>query len=690
MLLYLSVVAAVLAILTRVALSPRLIRPIGTEAALVVFPFRESGEEAATLGEGLADILAAALDGTVGIRVADPASAWRPLLSESGARPRVPELEEARAVAADLAASSFVLGTVTAAGGRLVTSARLYDRLGQLRATLRAAAPAESLAAIVNRLALDLVSEVWERDSLPTVPVIEGLATEDLDAMKAYLEAKSLGYRGRWMEAEQAIERAVRRDTTFALAFLEQFHIRSWLQFLHAQPYTGLQPIIERAMRYRDRLSPRNRLLVEAHHALEQADGRAAATRFGQVLEIDSLDVDASRGLAYTLLVHGWQLGRDHHDVLRAYQRVLEADSLDPAANATLARLAMWSGDDRILTESLERLRAGDTTAAYTAGTLASARALRAPAGGRRSVMRAIATQPLPVVTTALRDLRTVRPELAELLVAELLADSLPPLHQRVGLGARTQLWFAEGRVVANDSLVRSGRLDALRPIVNRYFVAASLAGVGDSAAAVRAVRELGAYAPRERLAQALSTRPDAGEAAWAVAAYHATFGDTAEARRWQERLAALPRGDAPWDWPASLAADVEARLAARGGDLAGAEAAARTAYDRWAVHSSDVLESDPEPAIRFHLAAILQAQRKPTEAIRLYRSLAPPHTWAGFYTARAAFELGVIAESRGNYREAALRYGAALALWERGEAEVADWRDRAAEGLRRALDRSG
>jgi tetratricopeptide (TPR) repeat protein len=601
----------------------------------------------------------------------------------------VPDLDEALALVDRVSASNVVLGSVTSAAGRLVVSVRLYDAGGALRNSFRSAVSTDSLGAAVNRLALDLVSEVWERDSLPSVPVVEALATENIDALKAYLDAKSLSHRGRFSEAEAAVERAVSLDSTFALAYLEQFSIRSSVLFQNAQPFTGLRELIERAMDYRHRLSERNRLRVEANRALDDTDGLGAATLFGRILEMDPLDFDALSGLAYTYLLHGWQLDKGITDVTAAYERIAIADSTEASTFATLARIAAWEGDDDRLDQIVPRLAGGDTTSAYVTGTLGAIRTLRATGPFQDSILRTLANQPIPVVTTVLRDLRSTQPDVAERFLDELMVDSMPVMHQRVGMGARTQLWFGEGRVTANDSLVRTGWLDRIRPSVNGYFVATLLAGVGDSSATARAVSELEFYAPVDSLEELLDSRWVWGTG-WAVASYYATVGDTAEARVWQRALAALPQGDTPWDWTASLTADIEARLAVRRGDLATAEREARRAFDLWTVHSHNVLETHPEPAMRFHLAEILQTLRRTDEAASLYRSFVPPYNWAGFYTARSALELGSIAEASGDLTEAALRYSQAAALWRRGGAEVTTWRRRAEDGLQRVLTRIG
>jgi serine/threonine-protein kinase len=658
-------------------------------ASLVVLPFRASGDDVSGLGPGVADLLAATLEGTVGIQVADPTTIWRAFRRSGDDGLRVPQLDEAIALANEISASTALLGTVTAVGRQLVVTARLYDRDGDLRNTIRSAASSDSLHALINRLALDIVAEVWERDTLPSVPVIERLATDNISALQAYLQAKSFMYRGLHTEADQAIAEAVALDTTFALAYLEQFRIRSTLQFQNAQPFTGLRPIIDQAMRYRERLSERNRLRVEANRALDDTDAIEAAALFGRVLSIDSLDWDALNSLAYTYLTHGWQIDKRFPDVIAAYERVARADPQDGSAYATLLRLSVWAGDHESAGRHAAALVDRDTSSPYAISALGTYRVTQATGQVQDSILRWLASQPLPTVTTVLRDLRSADPDLADRFLAELMADTMATLQQRVGLGARTQLWFGMGRVAANDSVVRKGDLATIRQTVNGFFVTSLLAGVGDNAAAARAVAELELFAPAESLSVLLESR-DVWTTGWAVAAYHAAVGDTVKAHRWQAALADLPQGQTPWDWTGSLEADIESRLAVRAGNVERAEAAAREAFERWTIHSYNVLESHPEPGMRFHLAQILQARGDIEAAARLYRSFVPPHNWAGFYTARSAYELGRIAETQRDLPEAAYYYSVALALWRLGGDEVASWRDQAQARLEQTLSQIG
>lgn len=652
--------------------------------SVVVFPFRATGPESGAYGEGLADLLITTLDGTPGVRVVDPASVWRELRPKRGEPARDPELGEALRLSRAAGVRRFVTGTVVPLGSTLDVSARVYDASsGEVLGSIKASAHEDSVAGAIDRLAIDLVAEIWEREQLPTVPEIERYATSSADALKAYLEAKSLARRGLYEQAEPVIERAVALDSTFALAYLEQFRIRSWLLYMNADPFIGLREIIDRAMRYRERLTPRNRLRIEASRALDDTDGAKAAFLLERILSIDSLDVDALHSIAFTYLRDGWQLRKRTDEIVAAWDRVLQVDPTSIIARATRARLALLSGDPDDLRRELERLRAIDTTSAYVKGTLGAMQALLASEPDADSVLRALAAQANPVVITVARELRAHRPALAQRFFDELMADSMSVTHQGIGSGVRAQLWFAEGRLSGVDSLLSAGEFQAPM-LINRHFLAAQLAGVGDSSISARAIRDLTAYLPADSLDDYFYDKP-AWLNGWAVGAYQAMFGDTAEARIWQRAIESLPGDGTPLDYRLALTSDIEARLSARRGDLAAAEEQVRRALENWQIHSNNVFYDWAELGMRFQIAEVLRAQGAENQAEWFYRSFIPPHGWVGFYTARASFELGRIEEARGNRAAALDNYLRALRLWERGEPEVVGgWLTRTREGLRR------
>lgn len=655
---------------------------------MVVFPFGEAGSSVDGLGSGLADLLSVTLDGTPGIRIVDPSSVWGMLAVDGDGAPLPPALDVAHALSRDLGASRFVVGDVLGAGSRFEISAGVYavqDRESG-GVPLRLTAHEDSLGAALERLAVDVVAVVWERAQLPTVPEIDSSATDNAQALKAYLEAKGAMRQGRLEVARESVERALALDSTFALAHLDRFRIESWLLFSQAQPSAGLRPILESAQRHAPRLTPRNRMRIDGHRALDATDGTTAAFLFERILANDSLDADALERRAFTYLAHGWQLGRSAADVADAYEAVLRADPTNTEALGTLIRVETWRGDVEAAGEWVGRLAAADTLGAYARGTIGAHEILTAQSNVVDSLVRVWAYADVGVVTTVLRDLRVMRPDLAERFLEELRADSMPTYHRRLGVGGLAQLAVARGRLVALDTLLGTGELDAVRTSLAVYQVAAALAGVGEARRAAQAATDLATEMPLDSLEAHLEAR-DAWITGWAVGAYHAAFGDTTEARRWGERLGSLAPGvtTVP-EWPSSLAADIEARVAARRGDRQGAETWARRAFERWVVHGFDALESHPEPAIRFHFAEALRESGATTSAEPLYRSLCPPHTWMGFYTARACFELAEILLARGQSMEAARLYRMAADLWGPGDEEVVGrWLPRAREGLERA-----
>lgn len=675
--------------------------PDDPRITVAVFPFGQAGSagiapsagaregtaETTGLGAGLADLLSSTIDGTPGLRVVDPASFWPSLEAGATGGPAAPGADEARRISRELGADHFVFGDLLPSGSRLEIAARVEEvdttREAKEPVLIRLSAHEDSLGPALDHLAVQVVAAVWDRDQLPTVPDIDRSATRSATALRAYLEAKGAMRQGRLPEALEAVERAVDLDSTFALAHLEHFNIESWIQFERGQPLSGLRPILDRAGRHAERLTPRNRMRIDAHRALDETDGVTAAFLFERILATDSLDVDALEGLAFAYLTQGWQLGRDPDDVDQAHRRVIRADSANLEAMATLARLAMGRDDPGEAGRWVSRLVRADSAGRYARGALGSYQIVTAGSEAVDSLLAAWAQAEVGTVLTVLRDLRTHRPDLAERYINELTADSMPTYHQRAGEGSRAQLWMARGRLSGVDSLLAAGGLESLRVVLAGYQVAAALAGVGEADA--EAVGELAAYTPLDSLEALMETR-EVWITAWAVGAYHASFGDIAEARRWQEAIAALPPGQTTVsEWPAALAADLEARLAVRRGDMATAERWATTAYELWTVHTFTALEHYPEPAIRFHLAELRRARGASDSALSLYRSLCPPYTWLGFYTARSSLEAAKLLEAGGQRDQARHHYEMAARFWEGGDdAVVGELLGEARAGLER------
>jgi tetratricopeptide (TPR) repeat protein len=614
------------------------------ETRLAIFPLHSRSPGGESLGEGVADLIAVGVDGTPGITVVDPRALWPPVLMASASP--LADLDENRLAETSrrFDASHFVTGTVLDAGGSLQVALRIHESEDAAAiASVRASAPSDSVGPLVDQLAVDLVASLWRDDAIPAVGRVDQHATSSPQALGAYLEAMAHARRGRFDEATEAIERAVAADSTFALAHLEHFRIRGWVLSLNNQPKVGLREIIDRAMAFRDRLTPRNRLRVEAARALDDTDAATSAMLNERIIEIDSSDADAWASLAIIQTQDGWMLHRRFEDVRPTVERALELDSLNVPLLYALG---------------LHHLLAGDTAAAAAAGThldrvnpegpipegfRAGLSVLTAPEPALDSVIRAVSRQPAGPVIGALRITRLVDLD-RSLRLAEFLRDSAGQvMHRQLGFGAALQISAALGQASRIDSMVHAPTVDpVLRSYVHRYLVAMALAGAGDREMARHAAEQLVPFAPLDSLAWAVETQIDAFAAAWAIGAFHASIGDTARARAYRDALLALgPMESTVPLWAESVAADLEARLAVRRGDEEAALAAAMRAYELWIIHDPSEGGWFPEPGIRFHLARRLDAAGRREDAAWLYRSFLTPH-WTSFYTVRAQEALAV------------------------------------------------
>jgi tetratricopeptide (TPR) repeat protein len=656
---------------------------------LAVFPFRATGAEAEAWTESLADFLATALDGTPGVRVVDPWALWQSLRPERTAAAESPDPAEAERLARRAGARRFILGSVSQLGDRLNLTVRIY-RSGRRDAafTFGTVSSIDSLPAMVQRVAAEIITRVWERQQNPSVPPVESYATRSAEALKAYLTAKGAMRRGLVDSANAAIDRALVLDSTFPLALVEATSIKSWTQAMGGQPYSGLMELADRALRNSDSLGERNRLRAEAMLASVRTDGPAAAEALNRILERDSTDLEAWDLLAYCHMVYGWQYGKGEADAWNANEHVLQ---LDPAYVPGLVRsayLASVANSPEAVQRQIRLLQHVDTTADLVRGSLRGLRALAADDSGFATLADTIAVGPPSEWVSVVRHLRAERPERAELLLERVRRFAGPGFPWRAVVGAEAQLAVAEGRLREVDSILRSGGYKDFQGLdrqLDLFFVASSIAGLGDTAITRRAVASLARFVPPDSALAYFENRP-AWWVGWALGAYHATYGDTGVTRRWQAVINTFPAGGTSEDYRGALRGDLQSRLAERRGDLRSALTLAERAYKLWTIHTENQWEALPEPAMRFHLATLLRATGRPDSAEALLRSLVPPTTWMGFYTARASFELGELAENRQDYREAARRYGAALALWQRGGPAVTRWRGLGVAGLQRVV----
>jgi serine/threonine-protein kinase len=653
--------------------------------SIAVLPFRATVAAASELAEAVPDLLATALDGTPGMRVADPWALWRTLRASPGAAPHAPDPDEAARLAEQAHASVYVLGSIAQLQQRIEITLRVYRRGGgEPWHTLSVAGASDSIATIVQRLAIDLIRQVTSVESSKSLATFDRGLTRSPDALKSWLAARELHRRGRVDSADAAIAKALALDSTFAFALIDAVQIRSWLQFLRGEMYAGLAPLAQRAARLSDSLPERHRLRAAAYLASIRTEGTQASEALERIIAIDSSDVEAWGMLSYINLVYGWQFGRGERDARTAVEQALRLDPTDATNVARLTWISVATNDER-LDDLHERLTRLDTTFAVVRGSLRSIEAVRAnDAAFATFVDRSATASPFELIAV-IRALRVLRPDRAELL-ARKMVESPSVATRRIGLGALVQILAAGSRWGTVDSLRRSGAFAqsaGFERIVDRLTVAASIAGTVDEPTARRAVSALAANVTPDSALAWFNSRPVWLEG-WLVGGWHAMYGDTVLARRWYAALGTLPKSGSPAEYAAALRADIESRLAARRGDRAAALRSARRAMELWSIHTENVFEYMPEPAMRYHLASLLRASGNADSAETMFRSMVAPTTWLGTYTARASLELGELAQARGDRAYAERSFLVALRMWEHSDSIAAAFRERARRGTTR------
>lgn len=649
--------------------------------SLAVFPFTASMTP--QWGEGVPDLLATSLDGTPALRVMDPWALWSLLREDRTAPADVPDPARAALIARDRGANRYLLGSVVELGDRIEVVARLYRTGREEPLTFRAGGPVADLAAVVDRLAIDVLASVaGEAD--PFYDSLQRNATSSPDALKAYIAARAAMRRGQVDSAVAAIDRAVALDSTFALAWVESVHVYSWAQSMRGQPYAGLFQRLARAEAFADSLNERNRLRLTATRAMVSTSGEEAAVALNRILEIDSTDIGAWTALSYSHSVYGWQYGAAPEEAVRAADRAVALDSSYVPALAARTWLAVALQDTASLRQLAHALES-NADGSYLAGsTLDALRVLAAPDSALPTLGETLGRRGLADWVTPFRHLRVESPDRAEILLRAVAGIPDPQITRRAA-GELFRLDLARGRIRLAARELASGSYRALGEdrTGERFLVAAMLTGVGDPEIAADCVATLASYVPPDSALAYFESRP-VWWTAWLVGAYHAQLGDTTQARSWQATIAGLPAGGTSSDYRGALRADIDARLLSRQGDLAGAIAAAERAVTLWSIHSEMTFEALPDPLMRFHLGLLHKAAGDHEAARRLFMSLVPPSTWLGLLTGRAWYELGVLAEESGRMDAARRYYERALSLWEGGDDVIDPWRD----PVRRALGR--
>ncbi|MGI9040091.1 MAG: protein kinase domain-containing protein, partial [Gemmatimonadales bacterium] len=257
--------------------------------ALAVLPFHTSGPGMEFLGEGMVDLLATNLRGVGGIHAVDPRAVLREWRTTEGASD---DLVRALAVGRALDAGSVVVGSAVSTGGRMRLAADLYTVAGERLGRAQVDGPADSVLAVVDRLSLALLRDVWRsREPLPNLRLAL-LTTDSIEALRAYLQGEQQYRRLAFDSALSAYTRAVEVDSTFALAHLRRAVAFGWTGGYGSE---DSRAAAEAGLRFAGRLPARDRRLLMGYQLFDR----------GKPASVDSLSAYVAD---YPTDVEGWYL----------------------------------------------------------------------------------------------------------------------------------------------------------------------------------------------------------------------------------------------------------------------------------------------------------------------------------------------------------------------------------------------
>jgi serine/threonine-protein kinase len=291
---------------------------------VAVLPFEfNATPDLSYLREGIVNILESSLTGEGGPRAVASQTTiarWRRAGGDRGTTE-----EEARAIARDLGAGQLLRGSIVGNASNLILSATLVPSSGSgtdVMATVNG--PADSIATLGSRLATQLsilrVGESSER--------LAGLALVPPAALRAYLVGEVALRAGQYSEAEASFTRALAIDSTFALAAFAHEIATSWDLVTF-----GTSNGAEIAFRHRDKLNPRDRILLEMWSPSRFA-GRALSGREVMTVRERLVQQIPDRPEAWYLI------GDPYFHYGRAYGYSLE-ESMARAENAFHRALAL-------------------------------------------------------------------------------------------------------------------------------------------------------------------------------------------------------------------------------------------------------------------------------------------------------------------------------------------------------------
>jgi serine/threonine-protein kinase len=330
--------------------------------AMAVVPFRVASADPSHhyLREGMVDLIAAKLSGEE-LRAVEPRTvldAWR---QAGGSEARDLSREETIQLAQNLHAGKALLGDVVGTPDRLVLTVSLLSvPKGEQVSRVSVEGPPDSLASLVNQIATQLMTQTSGEGTAR----LSNLMSTSLPALRAYLDGQARLRRGDARNAGLDFARAVKEDSTFALAGLGLRLATAW----YGDGQLGNRGL-EIAFRQRARLSQRDQALLTAlagPRYPESSTNREMYTAREQYLQFSPDNAEAWYLMADQIFHAGAAMGISDWEQrsLAGFKRAMELDSLYLPGYTHAMPLAASMGDMDFLKRA-ERLRIRMDTAVF-------------------------------------------------------------------------------------------------------------------------------------------------------------------------------------------------------------------------------------------------------------------------------------------------------------------------------------
>jgi tetratricopeptide (TPR) repeat protein len=304
--------------------------PLLSDEVIAILPFSVgSSGSLQYLREGMVELLSAKLDGVDGLRAINPQTVVRMVGEAEGG---LIDPGAGRALATELGAGWFILGSVVGAGNRASLSASLYrtNAEGEGRASTAQVEGSvdDGFFQVVDALAARLLARRIATGGLPEAAAV---STGSFAAFREYLAGERSYRLGNHVQARSSFLRAIEADTAFALAYLRVASADGWLP-----PHDYYRPALAAAHARRARLTPRYREFVEIREA-QQREDPVALTRLHDFLRRYPDDAEAWLTLGEELFHGNGSRGRSPTEAREALER---AAAFDPGNQTYFTHLA--------------------------------------------------------------------------------------------------------------------------------------------------------------------------------------------------------------------------------------------------------------------------------------------------------------------------------------------------------------